>query len=138
MNGSMLILIGALLVGAGCGLGSVARWGLLEGGKYLAARRGEGVREERVRPWATFTANLIACFLLGAIVVRLGSATGSGELVYLLLAAGFCGGLSTLATAALDVVDLVRQGTGSISLGYLLLSAGGGMAALWLGLMVAL
>ncbi|MGO1480766.1 MAG: fluoride efflux transporter FluC [Brachybacterium sp.] len=129
-------LLAALLVGLGGGLGSVARWGLGELGVRLMAAR-EAETPERFRPWTTFVANVIACFLLGLVVARFGAATGARELVNLMLAVGFCGGLSTLSTAAFDIVELVRRTTFSLSLAYLMLSAGGGMAALWLGLVIA-
>ena len=70
------------------------------------------------------------------LVARFGAATGVGSYLYLLLATGICGGLSVLSTAAMDVMQLVRRGTASIALGYLLLSVGLSMALLWLGLVV--
>ena len=51
--------------------------------------------------------------------------------------AGFCGGLSTLSTAAADIVEIVRRGAYSIALAYLMLSVGTGMGALWVGLVIA-
>ncbi|ASK65327.1 hypothetical protein CFK39_05225 [Brachybacterium avium] len=130
-------LAAALLVGVGGGLGSVARWGVrVLALRLVAARRGEHLNDE-IRPASTVLANLLACFLLGLVVARLGSSGGTAEFFYLMLAVGFCGGLSTLSTAALDVVDLVRRRTFSLALAYLLLSAGSGMAALWLGLVLA-
>lgn len=129
-------LLAALLVGIGGGAGSVARWGLRELGARLAAARAAGWAE-LIRPWTTVLANLLACFLLGIVVARLGSSGGTGEVFYLTLSVGFCGGLSTLSTAALDLVDLVRRRTFSLALAYLLLSIGSGMAALWLGLVLA-
>ena len=129
-------LLAALLVGIAGGLGTVARWGLGElGVRVMVAREAEA--PERIRPWTTFGANVIACFLLGLVVARFGAATGPRELINLMLAVGFCGGLSTLSTAAFDIVELVRRTTFSLSLAYLLLSAGGGMASLWLGLVIA-
>lgn len=135
MSGATLLLA-ALLVGVGGGLGSLARWGLRESGLRLAERSGRAWIE-RIRPWTTVLANLLSCFLLGVVVARLGSAADSGELAYIALAIGFCGGLSTLSTAALDLVDLVRRTAYSIALAYLMLSVGSGMAALWLGLVLA-
>ena len=44
---------------------------------------------------------------------------------------------SWTAAAAFDVVELVRRTTFSLALAYLMLSIGGGMAALWLGLAIA-
>ncbi|GAA4522502.1 CrcB family protein [Brachybacterium paraconglomeratum] len=129
-------LLAAVLVGLGSGLGAVARWGLRELITRAAVAR-TAANGDRVRPWTTFGANLIACFLIGLVVAQFGSATGTGEFVYLLLAVGFCGGLSTLSTAAFDIVELVRHTTFSLALAYLMLSAGGGMAALWLGIVIA-
>ena len=130
-------LLAALLVGLGGGVGSVLRWALREGAQRWIATHGRPGRGEEIRPWATVAANSLACFLIGAVVAKLGSATGNGELFYLLLAVGFCGGLSTLSTAAQDIVDLVRRGTFSIALAYLMLSAGIGMGALWVGMVIA-
>ena len=128
-----VFLLALLLVSVGGAAGSLARWGIRVGGARLQARRGTTPRSTH---WATFAANVVACLMLGLIVARLGSATGSLELLYLLLAAGFCGGLSTLSTAALDVVELARRGAIAISVAYLLLSVGSGMLALWVGLVI--
>ncbi|MDN5599664.1 MAG: fluoride efflux transporter FluC [Brachybacterium sp.] len=131
------LLVAALLVGVGGGLGSVVRWGIRVLGLRLIAAGGWDRWSEETRPGTTVLANILACFLLGIVVARLGSAGGNVELVYLMLAVGFCGGLSTLSTAASDIVELVRRPTFSLALAYLLLSAGTGMAALWLGLVLA-
>ena len=131
-----MLLLGAVLVGIGGGLGAAARWGMGELLVHVMTVR-EADAPERFRPWTTFGANVIACFRLGLVVARRGAATGAKELAYLLLAVGVCGGMSTLSTAALDIVQLVRRTTFSLALAYLMLSAGGGMAALWLGLVIA-
>ncbi|MBB5830463.1 fluoride efflux transporter FluC [Brachybacterium aquaticum] len=132
----LAFLLGALVIGIGGGLGAVSRWGVQTLGVRVAAGRGLE-RDERVKPWMTFLVNVIACFLLGVVVARLGSATGPGGYFYAALGAGFCGGLSTLSTAAHDIVDMVRRGEYSIALAYLMLSAGVGMGALWVGLVIA-
>ncbi|SLM91524.1 fluoride efflux transporter FluC [Brachybacterium nesterenkovii] len=129
----MAAILGLLAVAVGGAAGSTARWGLA----HLWAVRGPR-REGLSVPWATFAANILACFALGVIVTWFGaSAGGAGRTAYLLLATGFCGGLSTLSTLALEVVALVRGGGTVIALGYILLSAGSGMVALWLGLVLA-
>lgn len=130
------LLLAALLVGIGGGAGSVARWGLHELGARLGSARAPDW-DGTIRPGTTIVANILACFLLGIVVARIGSAGGPGELFYLMLSVGFCGGLSTMSTAALDVVGLVRHRTFSLALAYVLLSVGTGMAALWLGLVLA-
>lgn len=131
------VLLGALLVGIGGGAGSALRWWLRDLGMREAARRYRN-GDVRVKPWLTFFVNVLASFLLGLIVARLGSsAAGAAELGYLVLAAGFCGGLSTLSTAALDVVELMRRAGFAIAVSYLLLSVGTSMAMLWLGVVIA-
>ena len=45
-------------------------------------------------------------------------------------------GPSTVSTAALDVVNLVRRGATVLGFAYVLLTVGTGMAALWLGLVI--
>lgn len=131
-----LLVAAFVLVALGGGLGALARWGVQIGGAHLISRRGLE-HGERLTPWLTFLVNVAACFLLGLIVARLGSATGAGGVFYALLGAGFCGGLSTLSTAAADIVQIVRRGAYSIALAYLMLTVGTGMGALWVGLVIA-
>lgn len=133
---ALLGLGGLLLVMIGAGIGTVGRWALAEHGPRLLARRLPEVDLAVVRPWMTWTANVVSSFLLGIVVTRLGAATGGAGYVFLLLGTGLCGGLSVLSRAAMDVVDLVRRGTASIALGYLMLSVGVSMAFLWLGLVI--
>ncbi|WP_010532673.1 fluoride efflux transporter FluC [Brachybacterium squillarum] len=134
------ILLGlamVVMVALGGAIGAVGRWAIAEYGPPLLQRRWPAVTPDRSGPWMTFVANVLACFLLGIVVTLLGSAAGVPELFSMLLAVGLCGGLSTLSTAALDVVALVRRGTPAISLGYLCLTIGIGMSALWLGVVIA-
>ena len=135
MSAGMLMLA-VLLVAIGGAIGSLGRWAIAEYGRRLVVHHRSRVDAVRIAPWLTVLANMIACFLLGIIVAMTGSASGSGELAYLLLAAGLCGGLSTLSTAAMDIIELVRAGATAVAVGYLLLSIGVGMAMLWLGLVI--
>lgn len=134
----MSLLVTLLAVAVGGAAGSTARWGLKElWGAHLDRRERPGIAAELI-PWPTLVANVLACYALGIIVTQLGSATGGfPRLAFLALSAGFCGGLSTLSTAAMDVVQLSRKGLPVIAVGYLLVSVGVGMVALWLGLATA-
>ncbi|MCG7310039.1 CrcB family protein [Brachybacterium sp. ACRRE] len=136
----MTILLGilsVLVVGAGCGIGAAARWAVRESFSRALDRRESPSILLEVVPWPTMIANVVACFLLGIVVTRIGAEpTGGVRYLFLLLGAGVCGGLSTLAGAALDAVQLARRGTPVISVGYLLVTAALGMAALWLGVLV--
>lgn len=133
---ALLGLLALVLVMIGGAIGSLGRWALAEYGPRLLSRRLPDVDPAVLRPWMTTAANVASSFLLGVLVARFGAATGVGSYLYLLLATGICGGLSVLSTAAMDVMQLVRRGTASIALGYLLLSVGLSMALLWLGLVV--
>jgi CrcB protein len=133
----LLVLLALLVVGVGCGIGAAARWAIREGFAHLVARRESSSILIEVVPWPTMVANVVACFLLGIVVTRIGAEpTGAVRYLFLLLGAGLCGGLSTLAGAALDVVQLVRRGTPVLAVGYLLVTVAVGMAALWLGVLL--
>lgn len=57
--------------------------------------------------WGTLTANTIACLVLGGLVGMGLQPTGSHpqqQTLWLLLATGFCGGLSTFSTLMLELV----------------------------------
>ncbi|GAB2539991.1 fluoride efflux transporter FluC [Brachybacterium huguangmaarense] len=119
-------------VAVGGSAGAFARWALWVW--WLRDRR----HDFRSFPWPTFIANMLGCFLLGLFVSVLGTAVDAARAsLYALLATGFCGGLSILSGFALEVMSLARSGAFVTALGYLMLSAGGGMAALWIGLVLA-
>lgn len=137
----MTVLLSALAVVVGGAFGATARWGIAEfmtrrsTARQQAGRAAPATGLELV-PWPTFIANILACLLLGILVMRLGAVGGSAELAFMLLGVGFCGALSTVSTAALDVVNLVRRGATVLGFAYVLLTVGTGMAALWLGLVI--
>ncbi|MET9325219.1 CrcB family protein [Tsukamurella sp. NPDC003166] len=56
-------------------------------------------------PWATFAVNMVGAFLLGGVVEALSQRTDDERhrRVRLLLGTGFCGGLTTYSTFALDI-----------------------------------
>lgn len=137
----MTLLLSALAVVIGGALGATARWGIAEFMTRRSAARQQAGRAApatglELVPWPTFIANILACLLLGILVMRLGAVGGSAELAFMLLGVGFCGALSTVSTAALDVVNLVRRGATVLGLAHVLLTVGTGMAALWLGLVI--
>lgn len=57
-------------------------------------------------PWGTLLANVIGCFLIGIIAAKLEDKTLT-NLSNLLLAVGFCGGLTTFSTFSLEVYQLL-------------------------------
>ena len=97
-----------LLVFLGGGLGSITRYG---------AGRLMGIAFGFAMPWATLCINVAACFILGWFLEKAASGPSAAVAVRLLIATGFCGGLSTFSTFAYETYLYLRQGnTGQASL----------------------
>ena len=105
-----------IAVAVGGVAGSAVRWGLLE------------LFGTTDVPVATLAANLAACFALGIIV-----ASGKRDLLRVGLATGFCGGLSTMSTLALEAAMFLDDSRFAMFIVYLLVSLFGGALALQLG-----
>lgn len=85
------------MVFLGGGIGAVSRYGLGIVFKSL----GKGF------PWATLVANIVACLLIGALFAA--NVRTLNKSLWLLLAVGFCGGLSTFSAFSLETVELFQQ-----------------------------
>ena len=79
-------------------------------------------------PTATLIANLVACLALGALIAR-----GRRDAIGVGLATGFCGGLSTMSTLAVELAEFGRDGDLGLFVLYLAASLLGGAVALNLG-----
>lgn len=88
-----------LLVFLGGGLGSICRYGIAH---ILSAYKLDF-------PWATFLANVLACFVLGALV-GLSMKNKMGGMAALFLLSGFCGGFSTFSTFTNETFQLLAGG----------------------------
>jgi CrcB protein len=86
-----------LYVFIGGGLGAVMRYGIGVLFKPLA----------KAFPWATLTSNLIACVLIGVLFAY---QLRDNKSMWLLLAVGLCGGLSTFSAFSLESIELFQQG----------------------------
>lgn len=86
-----------LIVFLGGGVGAVSRYGL--GIVFKGMSKGF--------PWATLVANIIACLLIGALFAT--QVRTMNKSLWLLLAVGFCGGLSTFSAFSLETVELFQQ-----------------------------
>ena len=105
----------ALLVALGAGLGAPLRY---VAGHWL----------DRRLPWGTLLVNLFGSAMLGALV---GAAVGGNWLA--LLGTGFCGGLTTYSTFAVQAV----QGGPRRGSAYVVMTVTGCLAAATLGHLVA-
>lgn len=108
----------AAAIAVGGALGAALRWAL-----------GEAVDPGGGWPWATFVANLVGCALLGA-VTALRPRTDAGRLgLQGFVGVGFCGGLTTFSTFAVEVAELARDHRLELAGGYLLASLALGVVA---------
>ena len=114
----------ALLVLLGAVPGAWIRWAVVSsGGRWL-----------RRRHWATWMVNMLACLLLGLLVVlqtRWDQATR--DTLQLALAIGFLGSLSTFSTLIAELVTSWRLQDRPQALRLGLASLSGGLLACWLG-----
>ncbi|MEV0946121.1 fluoride efflux transporter CrcB [Rhodococcus sp. NPDC049939] len=106
-----------LLVALGGGLGAVTR--------YLAGRY---VHSYRSFPMATFLVNVVGCLVLGLL-----SGLSMPAYAFALFGTGFCGGLTTYSTFAVESVGLMRIRRALVSLVYVVASVALGLTAAWLG-----
>lgn len=122
---------GALaLVGAGGVAGTLLRYGLA---RWLPL-------DDGTVPWATLFANLVGAFVLGALLewlARLGPDDGWRRRARLLIGTGFCGGLTTYSTFAVEADLLVRSGDSGVAVGYVAASLVLGVVATVAGIAVA-
>ena len=112
-----------LLVFLGGGMGSLFRFAI---GKFLGLSK-SGF------PWSTLLANLIGCLIIGVLLGWAVKNHSSRSDLYLLLAIGFCGGLTTFSSFSLEGLSLLKTGDYSSFFTYLLLSVLGGIAFVGLG-----
>jgi len=85
-------------------------------------------------PLGTLFANLLGCFLIGAFVGYLSRFNIAKEEIYLLFVVGFCGGLTTFSSFALDIVNLIKGGDFFYPLLYFVANILFGILLLLLGL----
>ena len=117
----------SVFVFIGGGIGAIAREiFMLMLGRYSTAF-----------PFDIFMANILACFLLGFVFVRHQERPASdGE--NLLIATGFCGGMSTFSSFVFGAFsEITAPGHLTLSLLYIVASLVVGYGAAWLGLRTA-
>jgi len=111
----------AVLVGAA--LGAPAR--------YLLDRAVQA-RHESLFPWGTFAVNIVGSFILGVLA----GANLTGFVPHL-VGTGFCGALTTYSTFGYETVRLMQEGARKLALLNAFASIAFGLAAAYLGIIVA-
>lgn len=106
-----------LYLALACGLGALVR--------YFFSRYNQG----SVLPLGTLIANLLGCFLIGLFYNHVES-----KEVYLILATGFCGGLTTFSTLNDELQKLLADK--KVFYRYFLLTYLGGLLAIFLGILL--
>lgn len=122
-------MTGLILVALGGALGALARHGV----GWLALRHGP-----HAWPVGTLTVNIVGSLAMGLLAGWLAfRGTGAGEPLRLFLATGLLGGFTTFSAFSLETALMIERGelarAGAYAAGSLVL----GVAALFLGLMVA-
>jgi fluoride exporter len=109
-------------------LGSVARHAV-----GLWAKTALGL----VFPWGTLMVNVLGSLILGFVVTLTLSGRVS-EPVQLAVAIGFCGAFTTFSTFELEVMNAFLEGKSITAASYIASSLVLGLAAVWLGRVLAL
>lgn len=117
-----------LLVGFGGGAGSIFRYLT----SVIVARYFQGIF-----PLAIFIVNVSGCFMIGLFLGLLERQLFAHPDLKLLFVTGFCGGYTTFSTFSAENVDLIQSGHYLTALLYIAASVLTGMAAVWLGFMLA-
>ncbi len=91
-------VISALLVGIGGFAGSVARYGLSVASQRLSFDW----------PFGTIAANVAGCFAIGVIAALAARGGPVSPEARLLLATGFCGGLTTMSSMVYETAEMIR------------------------------
>lgn len=95
----MSIFKDILLVGVGSFFGGIAR--------YLISLAMKGMGS--AFPWATMTANIVGCLVIGLLWAAFNRVNASSQL-NLLLIVGFCGGFTTFSTFSKESLSLMQAG----------------------------
>ena len=88
-------------------------------------------------PWDTLLVNLIGSLILGFVVVTALERLGPTRYFRPLIGTGFCGGLTTFSTFAVEVVLLIRSDRLGVAALYVLVSLVAGLALARTGMVLA-
>lgn len=113
-----------IVIAAGGAVGSLGRWGLTVLLPHPAS----------AFPWATFTANVVGCLLLGALMVFVIEVWPPSRYLRPFLGVGVLGGFTTFSTYMLDARTLLVAGRTSLAGQYVFGSLVAGLVAVWVGI----
>jgi CrcB protein len=88
-------------------------------------------------PWPTFAANITGAFIIGVVIVLVLDRLPPTRYVRPLIGTGFCGGLTTFSTLAVEIDLLLKAGRVGLAIAYLAASLAAGMVAVFAGMAVA-
>ena len=117
-----------LLIAVGGALGSVARYWV---GSTIGSRMGSRF------PYGTLVVNLTACLIIGFSLTYLGRRLELSPAWRYLIPIGFIGAYSTFSTYEWETLSSLRAGAFAIAALYALGSLLLGLAATWLGMVLA-
>ena len=80
-------------------------------------------------PWAVFAVNVAGSALVGVALAEEATHPRARLLLGDGLAVGFCGGLTTFSTLAVETADLARDGRGGLAVVYVVASVVAGIVA---------
>lgn len=116
------------MVALGGALGAMGRFSIA---KYMSQYN------SGLFPWATFSTNILGCFLMGILFVCITERFAVLEPYRPLLMVGFLGAFTTFSTFSLEIIALFNQEAWLTGFSYLILSCFCGVLGAWLGILVA-
>lgn len=88
-------------------------------------------------PYGTLVVNIAGSFMMGVLIVVFARMASVPQHAQAFFTVGVLGGFTTFSTFSLDIATLLERGDYAPSLLYILASVAGGIAAIFLGLMIA-
>lgn len=122
-------MLNLLSVFIGGGIGAVAR--------YLISLNIVKAFGELELPIATFSINILGCFLLGFLYILFMEKTNFNNTLGLALTVGFCGAFTTFSTFSLEIFKLIENQQILQSLIYIIMSVVIGLISVILGIQSA-